>query len=52
MKIWAFLVENITPQPAAQYFHGTLAVLARYKQAQKCLQSSQNSSDKLALDFF
>ena len=51
MKIWAFLAKHITLQPASQWFHGTLAVLVRYNQAQKCLQydlkHSQNIATKL-----
>ena len=36
MNVWALLAKNITLKPASQYLHGTLALLVRYNQAQKC----------------
>ena len=33
-----FLAKSITPKPASQYHPGSLAVLVRYTQAQKCLR--------------
>ena len=38
MKIWRFWPEIITPKPARYLLSDTLGVLARYSQAQKCLQ--------------
>ena len=35
---WVFLAKNIIQKPASEYHPGALAVLARYNQAQKCLQ--------------
>ena len=38
MKPWRFWPEIITPKPACCLFSGTLGVLVRLSQAQKCLQ--------------
>ena len=38
MEIWVFLAKQFTQKPASQLHPGTLAVLVRYNQAQKCLQ--------------
>ena len=38
-KSFGFSAQKYYPKkPASQYLHGTLAVLVRYNQAQKCLQ--------------
>ena len=33
-----FLAKNTTQKPASEYHPGTLTVLVKYNQAQKCLQ--------------
>ena len=38
MEIWVFLAKNSPKKPASQLHPGTLAVLVRYNQTQKCLQ--------------
>ena len=47
-----FLAKNITLKPASQYFHGTLAVLVRYNQAQKHLQYDLKHFQKVATEFY
>ena len=38
MEIQVFLAKEISQKPASQYHPGALAVLVKYKQAQKCFQ--------------
>ena len=38
-----FLANNITLKPSSQYHYGTLAVLFRHNQAQKCFQYGHKS---------
>ena len=52
MKAWAFRAKHITPKPASQYLHGALAVLVRYTQAQKCLQSTKKRFQYVATEFY
>ena len=52
MEIWVFLAKNITQKPALQLHPGTLAVLVRYNQAQKCLQYDPKSFQYKLLQFF
>ena len=47
-----FSGQKITLKPSSQYhILCVLAVLVRYKQAQKCLPSDQNASNKLLWNF-
>ena len=48
--VWAFLAKkNITLN---QYFHGALAVLVMYNQAQKCLQCNPKRFQKVATNLY
>ena len=51
MEVLDFLAQKYHPKkPASNFLHNNLAVLVRYSQAQKCLQSDPKPFQQVSME--